>query len=129
MARAWRPDAIASFRIDKTTYLVTANEGDARDRDGFAEEARVGSPTLDPAVFPNAADLQKNGNLGRLNVTMTLGDANGDGLYEPLYTLGGRSFSIWKSNGAKDSPTRAPLLVVANEISGTVTLYKFERDK
>jgi hypothetical protein len=234
----YQPDAIASFRIDKTTYLVTANEGDARDWDGFAEEARVGSLTLDPAVFPNAADLQKNGNFGRLNVTTTLGDANGDGLYDSLYTLGGRSFSIWKSNGiqvfdsgseferitaasnpaffnasnedrtfdsrsdnkgpepeglavgevgrrryafvglermggvmvyditnphspvfvnyannrdfsvdpynapaagdlgpegllfidAKDSPTRAPLLVVANEISGTVTLYKVERE-
>ncbi|HEY5761385.1 MAG TPA: choice-of-anchor I family protein [Steroidobacter sp.] len=97
----YEPDAIASFRIDKTTYLVTANEGDARDWPGFAEEARVSSLTLDPTAFPNAADLQKPGNLGRLNVTSTLGDANGDGSYEALYTLGGRSFSIWKSNGAQ----------------------------
>lgn len=232
----YEPDAIASFRAGKTTYLVTANEGDAREWDGFEEEARVSSLTLDPAAFPNAADLQKKENLGRLNVTTTLGDANGDGVYESLYTLGGRSFSIWKSNGvqvfdsgsdferiaaasnpaffnagnddrdfdsrsdnkgpepeglalgrvgkrqyafvgleriggvmiydithphapvfvdyannrdfsvdpydapaagdlgpegllfidAKDSPTRSPLLVVANEVSGTVTLYKIE---
>lgn len=97
----YQPDAIASFRVDRTTYLVTANEGDARDWAGFAEEARVGALTLDPAAFPNAADSQKAGNLGRLNVTKTLGDANGDGLYESLYTLGGRSFSIWKSNGVQ----------------------------
>ncbi|MFC4309716.1 choice-of-anchor I family protein [Steroidobacter flavus] len=95
----YQPDSIASFNIGKITYLVTANEGDARDWPGFAEESRVSALTLDPVAFPNAADLQKAGNLGRLNVTKTLGDANGDGLYEKLYTLGGRSFSIWKANG------------------------------
>jgi hypothetical protein len=95
----YQPDSIASFNIGKITYLVTANEGDARDWPGFAEESRVSALTLDPVAFPNAADLQKAGNLGRLNVTKTLGDANGDGSYEKLYTLGGRSFSIWKANG------------------------------
>lgn len=234
----YEPDSIASFRVGKKTYLVTANEGDARDWEGFAEEKRVSSLTLDATAFPNAADLQKAGNLGRLNVTSTLGDANGDGVYESLYTLGGRSFSIWSTDGsqvfdsgsdferitaasnpaffnagnddrtfdsrsdnkgpepeglalgtvgkrryafvglervggvmtyditnplaplfvgytnnrdfsvdpynapaagdlgpegllfidAKDSPTRSPLLVVANEVSGTVTLYKIERE-
>lgn len=97
----YQPDAIASFRIGQTTYLVTANEGDARDWTGFSEEARVSSLTLDPAAFPDAASLQQAANLGRLNVTKSLGDANGDGLYESLYTLGGRSFSIWKSNGVQ----------------------------
>jgi hypothetical protein len=37
--------------------------------------------------------------LGRLLVTTTLGDANGDGLYEELYAFGGRSFAIWDSQG------------------------------
>lgn len=235
----YQPDTIAWFRSGRKTYLVTANEGDARDWDGFAEEERVNSLTLDPAAFPDAETLQDNDNLGRLNVTSTLGDANGDGLFESLYTLGGRSFSIWTADGAqvfdsgsdferiiaarspeffnannddrdfdsrsdnkgpepeglalgtvgkrryvfvglermggvmtyditnplapvfvdytnnrdfsvdpadapaagdlgpegllfidaKDSPTRSPLLVVANEISGTVTLYKIEREQ
>src|SRR5690606_28833774 len=45
----YQPDAIASFQVGGQTYLVTANEGDARDYDGFSEEARVGSIDLDPA--------------------------------------------------------------------------------
>ncbi len=62
----------------------------------------MSSLTLDPTAFPNAADVEeRRGNLGRLNVTKTLGDANGDGLYESLYTLGGRSFSIWTTDGTQ----------------------------
>ena len=38
------PDAIASYRAGGRTYLVTANEGDARDYAGFAEEARRRQP-------------------------------------------------------------------------------------
>ena len=40
-----------------STYIVLANEGDARDNDGFSEEARVGDEEyiLDPIAFPNAA--------------------------------------------------------------------------
>ena len=49
----YQPDAIASYQAGGQTYLVTANEGDARDYTGFVEEARVGTPTrLDPAAFP-----------------------------------------------------------------------------
>ena len=79
---------------------MTANEGDARDWPGFAEEARIKSLTLDGTVFPDAQALQTDENLGRLNVTRTLGDADGDGVYDALYTLGGRSFSIWTANGS-----------------------------
>ncbi len=95
----YQPDAIALYEVAGKTYIVTANEGDARDYETFAEEARVRSLTLDPVAFPNAAEIQANAALGRLTVTKTLGDANGDGLYESLYAFGGRSFSIWDTEG------------------------------
>lgn len=96
----YQPDAIARFRAGRSSYLITANEGDARDWTGFAEEARVSSLTLDPTAFPDGATLKNNANLGRLNVTKSLGDVDGDGDYDALYTLGGRSFSIWGLDGS-----------------------------
>ncbi|MBD1876226.1 choice-of-anchor I family protein [Nodosilinea sp. FACHB-131] len=93
------PDAISLYEAGGATYIVTANEGDAREYDTFAEEARVSDLKLDPVAFPNAAEIQADEILGRLTVTTTLGDANGDGLYEELYALGGRSFSIWDTQG------------------------------
>ncbi|MBD2230376.1 choice-of-anchor I family protein [Phormidium tenue] len=93
------PDAISLYEAGGATYIVTANEGDAREYDTFAEEARVKDLVLDPVAFPNATALQADEALGRLTVTTTLGDANGDGLYEELYALGGRSFSIWDTQG------------------------------
>lgn len=90
----YQPDAIAAYTANGRTYLVTANEGDARDYDAFAEEERVAKLKLDPAVFPASEKYTANGKLGRLTVTTTLGDANGDGLYEELYAFGARSFSI-----------------------------------
>ncbi len=112
----YMPDAISLYEVGGETFIVTANEGDARIRpDGdledeagnviaeegvfFNEEARVKDLTLDPIAFPNAAELQADEALGRLTVTTTLGDANGDGLYEELYAFGGRSFSIFDTQG------------------------------
>ena len=95
----YQPDAIASFRSGGRDYFVTANEGDARDYTGFAEEASVSSLPLDATVFPDAATLKLNANLGRLNVTRALGNTDGDAEYEALYTLGGRSFTIWRDDG------------------------------
>ncbi|NJO05546.1 MAG: DUF4397 domain-containing protein [Chloroflexaceae bacterium] len=65
----YQPDAIASFEIGGETYLVTANEGDSRDYDGYSEEARIADLRLNPALFPNAEELQQDENLGRLLVT------------------------------------------------------------
>ena len=49
------PDAIASYKSRSHTYLVTANEGDAREYSGFQEAVRIGSVDLDPVAFPDPA--------------------------------------------------------------------------
>jgi 2',3'-cyclic-nucleotide 2'-phosphodiesterase (5'-nucleotidase family) len=96
----YQPDAIASFEKGGETYYLTANEGDAREYTGFAEEVRVGagSVVLDPAVFPDAATLQQNANLGRLTITNT-SPKNGSGQYTELQVFGGRSFSVRRADG------------------------------
>ena len=85
--------------VDGQTYYITANEGDARDYDGFSEEVRVEDLELDPTAFPNAEELQEDANLGRLKTTNTLGDTDGDGDLDKIYSYGARSFSIWNSDG------------------------------
>ncbi|WP_374442588.1 choice-of-anchor I family protein [Stella sp.] len=93
----YEPDAIASFQVGGQTYIVTANEGDARS-DGSDEE-RLGDLELDPTRFPNAADLLESENLGRLNVSLIDGDTDGDGDLDEIVTFGGRSFSIFDADG------------------------------
>lgn len=90
----YQPDTIATVTIAGQTYLITANEGDTRD-----EARRVSSLTLDPNVFPNAAELQLAQNLGRLDVS-SIDGRNDQGQYSQLFAYGGRSFSIWNvTNG------------------------------
>jgi len=115
------PDAIASFSVGGATYVVTANEGDARDfaeiRPGEDEEAQrisalaertvivdgveqtdpVGN--LDPTAFPNATDLIADAALGRLQVTPFNGNTDEDEQYEELYAFGSRSISILDASG------------------------------
>ncbi|MCB0734290.1 MAG: choice-of-anchor I family protein, partial [Bacteroidetes bacterium] len=93
------PDAIAIANIGGTDYILTANEGDSRDYDGYSEEERVKDLKLDPTVFPNASTLQKDANLGRLKTTSSMGDTDGDGDYDEIYAYGGRSFTIWDTDG------------------------------
>ncbi len=97
----YQPDAIASYKVDGQTYLITANEGDARAYAGLNEEARVSTLDLDNAVFPDEAALKNNASLGRLTVTNKLGDSGGDGDFDALYVYGTRSFSIWNSSGVQ----------------------------
>lgn len=97
----YEPDAIASYKFRGKTYLVTANEGDTRAYTAFNEEVRVGagSIVLDSTAFPNVASLKANAALGRLTITRAQGDTDGDGDFDALYVPGGRSFSIWKTDG------------------------------
>lgn len=88
----YMPDAIASYKVKNNHYLVTANEGDARDWDCFSEEVRVKDVTLDPSVFPAAKALQKNDALGRLKMTTT--SPKGPNGYTEIQSFGGRSVSV-----------------------------------
>ncbi|MFN8250618.1 MAG: choice-of-anchor I family protein [Ferruginibacter sp.] len=94
----YMPDAIVNMNFNGTPYLFTANEGDAREYTGFSEVKRVKDITLDAAAFPNAATLKTDAQLGRLNITSTMGDTDGDGDYDALYSFGARSFSVWNGN-------------------------------
>lgn len=95
----YQPDAITFTSINGFDYLITANEGDARDYSGYSEEQRVKDLTLDPTAFPNASTLQADENLGRLKTTTSLGDTDGDGDFDKIYCYGGRSFTIWNTEG------------------------------
>ena len=90
----YQPDAIATFTIDGQTYTITADEGDARD-----EDARVADVMLDATVFPDAATLQEDANLGRLEISTIDGDTDNDGNFEQLVAYGGRSFTIRDASG------------------------------
>jgi hypothetical protein len=157
------PDALTSYTAGGQTYLVSANEGDARAwgegnaaywagdaSQGFVEEFRVkhlvnrngwagragddlppqlnalaAGGLLDPTSFAycgaiagNPGACRNDENLGRLNITWTMGyrtDALGNPvmfnaagaedpagnrlMYDHLYSYGARSFSIWNANG------------------------------
>lgn len=94
------PDAIVVHKIGSDDYIFTANEGDSREYDSFVEETRMKELQLDQTVFPSPETLLSNDSLGRLKTTVTLGDANGDGLFEELYSYGARSFSIFDATGS-----------------------------
>jgi hypothetical protein len=95
----YQPDAIAAFEAAGQTYLITANEGDSRDYEGFSEAVEVADLSLDAEAFPDAETLQQETALGRLAVTGSLGDVDEDGDYDQLYVFGARSFSIWEADG------------------------------
>ncbi|MDO5513120.1 choice-of-anchor I family protein, partial [Corynebacterium sp.] len=100
-----QPDSIASYQVDGTTYVVTANEGDARDWEGYSEESRVKNLTLcedfNGMNAEEIAELQKDENLGRLTVTTADGFNDERGCHEEIYSFGARGFSIVDENGSR----------------------------
>jgi YVTN family beta-propeller protein len=94
----YMPDNAAAFTIGDATYVLTANEGDAREYTGLAEEARAAA-VADKSAIPGAASSAQ---LGRLTVTTappaTAAAPTANGQTE-LYAFGSRSFSIWDSMG------------------------------
>jgi len=112
----YQPDGFDSYRWRGQTLLVTANEGDTRDWDGYSEETRLAdlveetplcedSPRLRDFVADNDLgvasldDLVDDTAMGRLTVTSAEGLREGGDCYEDVYAFGGRSFSIWTAGG------------------------------
>ena len=102
----YQPDTIASYSWNGSTFIVSANEGDARDYDGYSEEVRVKdiidpdelNQTLSTTLQSQYDETGGSDYLGRLKVTTALGDKDQDGEYEELFAYGARSFSIWDQN-------------------------------
>lgn len=113
-----QPDAIESFTAgDGNSYLVMANEGDARDWEAYSEEARIKHlgdadeedykddplPALCEGYQGLTADeidlLQDDLGAGRLNITIADG-LNADGTcFEQLHSFGTRDFAIFNTEG------------------------------
>jgi hypothetical protein len=89
------PDAIANYTANGTNYIVTANEGDEKEYGAYTERVAVSAMTLDPAIFPNAAVLKQNNNLGRFRATNANGNTDADAEFETINCVGTRSFSIF----------------------------------
>lgn len=97
----YQPDSIANYRINGKDFIVTANEGDARDYGGFSEEKRLGNAALSRQLLDSNPDIINKKNLGRLKITTENGDIDGDGKIDQLYSYGARSFSIWNADGTQ----------------------------
>jgi hypothetical protein len=104
------PDTVATFVSGGKTYVVSANEGDARvdDRDLSRFGDVSGNDNMNglvdtngPSNFLNTATNANNGvrsdtQLGRLNISRIDGDTDGDGKIDDPTMIGTRSFSIYE---------------------------------
>ncbi|MCC6574144.1 MAG: choice-of-anchor I family protein [Planctomycetes bacterium] len=95
------PDAIKSYTVGGTTYLVTANEGDQREWGTVNEDTALNAVTLDTTGYDaDVTFLQNNAIAGRLRVSTYAGaQTDGDAAIEVIQSFGARSFSIWTTGG------------------------------
>lgn len=117
----YMPDGMSLFQKDGKTYLVTANEGDAREYGTYKEETRVAKIAsqvkLNRSLYKGYTDaewedlqvklpniLTDSKQLGRLNVTNSVYTVTGATYYEGLYAYGARSFSIWDAGNIAAGP-------------------------
>ncbi len=98
----YQPDGLAVYKDKKeNVYWVTANEGKMHNYKGYISGERVHNLMLDYKAFPKSRRFQDMDQLGRLKVNVKLGDEDGDGDYDALYTFGARSISIWSETGER----------------------------
>jgi hypothetical protein len=102
----YQPDAIASYEVNGQVYLVTANEGDARDYDFFSEEIR-GDDITDEGFFffGHKGHIKNDKKLGRLKTTIAPPETailgytrDGEPIIDSVIAYGARSFSIWSAS-------------------------------
>nr|WP_106783648.1 choice-of-anchor I family protein [Lysinibacillus timonensis] len=115
------PDAIDTFTIDGTEYIITPNEGDSRDWEGYSEEGEIvvkddGTVVIEGKVNGEKveftidlnAEKYKGYDQEELNsfdlstlegykTTLESGLSDDGSVYEAIYGYGGRSFSIFNA--------------------------------
>jgi hypothetical protein len=96
----YMPDGAATYAVNGTNYIVTANEGDEKEYTGFVERTTIGAATyaLDAAAYPQSDMLKKSFNAGRFRVTAFDGKNDAGTAYDQIYAVGSRSFSIFNAD-------------------------------
>ncbi|WDV07189.1 choice-of-anchor I family protein [Lysinibacillus irui] len=89
----YMPDGIASYEVNGKTYLVTANEGDSRDWNGYINEKETELKGNDVVLF-DSSDY--------------------DGLQQgKLYSFGARSFSIYEADTNCLNTSMLPIIILS----------------
>ncbi|OIQ22437.1 MAG: hypothetical protein BM557_00160 [Flavobacterium sp. MedPE-SWcel] len=94
------PDAIATYNVGGTNYIITANEGDEKEYGSFEERTTIGNDDymLDATNYPQSEMLKKKVNAGRFRVSNLSGNTDADAEFEQIYCVGSRSFSIFNAD-------------------------------